>query len=65
MGKYSSDGAYGFKVQKIDPSGIYRLYWTVDYYYSDSRLRYPRAFSRDTNQQGAERFCRKHGIPLG
>jgi len=64
MGRYSSQSAYGFRVEKIDPSGIYRLWWTVDYYYPDSRLRYPRTFSRDTDQKGAERFCKKHSIGL-
>jgi len=64
MGRYNSSSAYGFKAKLIDYSGIYRLYWTVDYYYPDSRLRYPRTFTRDTDQKGAERFCKKHGIPL-
>jgi len=65
MSRYSSTSAYSFNARKIDPSGMYRLSWTVDFYYPDSRLRYPRTFSRDTDQKGAERFCKKHNITLG
>ena len=61
MGRYSTSTGYSFKCRKID-SGIYRISWVVDYYYANSRLRYPRRFSRDTDQRGAERFCKLHGI---
>ena len=64
MRMHSNSGAYGFKCRKIDFSGIYRMVWVVDYYYADSRLRFPRPFSRDTDQRGAERFCKKHNINL-
>ena len=55
--------AYGFHVRRIAPDH-YRLSWTVDHKYPSSRLRFPRAHSRDTDRPGAERFARKHELRL-
>lgn len=63
MGRYSSSSAYGFRCVYIT-DGAFRISWTVDFYYADSRLRYPRVFSRITDSKGAERFCKKHLLPL-
>jgi hypothetical protein len=38
--------------------------WTVDFYYADSRLRYPRRFERDTDEAGARRFCKRWNTPF-
>ena len=63
MSRYSSSGSYGHKVQYISyMGGCYRISWTVDFYYSDTRGRFPRKFSRDTDEKGARKFCKKWGI---
>lgn len=49
---------YGHRVRKV-AYDHYRVSWTVDFYYPDSRLRHPRSFSRDTDAKGAERFAKK------
>lgn len=42
----------------------FRLSWTVDFYYPDSRLRHPRSFSRDTDERGAKRFAHRWGLEI-
>ena len=64
MSRYHSTGATGFSCRKTSYPGEYIISWTVDYYYPDSQLRYPRRFRRDTDKKGAVRFCRKHNIKL-
>jgi len=44
--------------------GLYRLHWVVYYYYSTCRLRYPRSFSRDTDESGARRFAKRWGCKM-
>ena len=44
--------------------GVWRLMWTVDRYYAGSRQRHPRVAWRDTDREGAQRFCAKWGIPM-
>jgi len=45
--------------------GYWRMSWTVDRYYSGSRLRFPRVATRDTaDEKAARRFCKKHNIPF-
>ena len=60
--------AYNFKVRSLGKNmGVesWRMFWMIDFYYSDSRLRFPRAFSRDTEDYKAvSRFCRKHEIDI-
>ena len=61
MSRYSNSGSTGHTCEYV-PSwgGYYRLTWYVDYYYS--RMRYPRRFQRDTDENGARRFCKKWDI---
>jgi hypothetical protein len=61
MGRYRSSGSYGHRIQRLG-GNFYRLFWTVDRYYSGSRLRFPRTGSRDTDEAGAHRFAKKWGI---
>ena len=61
MGRYSKSNAYSFNIKKIDIE-TYILSWIVDYYYSNSRLRFPRRFSRVTNRRGAIKFSKKHNV---
>ena len=63
MSRHNSSGSYGHKIQRIGYGG-YRLYWTVDRYYAGSRLRFPTGSSRDTDEAGAIRFAKKHGIEV-
>ena len=62
MSRFSSSGSYGHAIQHIGPDH-YRLHWTVDRYYSGSRLRFPRGSSRDTDLAGAKRFAKRWKLP--
>lgn len=53
--------SYGHSVKKIGHNH-YRLSWTVDFHYANSRLRHPRGFRRDTDLSGASRFARKWSL---
>lgn len=65
MSRYQSSTAYNFKCRQSNwDNDTYIISWTVDFHYTDSRLRYPRRFSRDTDKEGAVRFCRKHNLEL-
>jgi hypothetical protein len=64
MSRFSSSGrAHGFHCKRHEFLGIpfWRMSWVVDYY--GDRLRYPRRFSRDTeDEKAARRFCKRHGL---
>lgn len=64
MSRYTSEGSYKHSCHKIKYSDAYEITWTVDFYYSGSRLRFPRRFGRITNKRGAKIFCKKHNIPF-
>lgn len=40
----------------------YRLSWTFDVKYPDSRLRWPRTITRDTDELGARKFVAKWNV---
>ena len=63
MSRHSSSGSYGHRVHRIG-ADHFRLCWTVDRYYSNSRLRFPTGYTRDTDLDGAIRFAKKWGLPL-
>lgn len=42
----------------------YRLSWTVDRYYRDSMLRWPRTATRDTDEAGAKRFAKRWNLAI-
>lgn len=56
--------ARSFRCRRMSVLGdvYYRLSWVVDRYYKNSRLRYPKVYNRDTDEKGARKFCRRHGI---
>ncbi len=54
---------HGHRIQYIG-MGYYRLAWSYDKHYRNSRLRYPRRLTRDTDRKGAERFAKKWGCTL-
>ncbi len=60
MSRYSEHKAYGFKCIKF--SWGWRISWTIDRYYQHSMLRFPTGFHRNTDEHGARRFCKKHGL---
>ena len=62
MTRYHTQRSYNHDCEIDFDFGGYWLTWTVDYYYADSRLRYPRQFRRDTDEAGARRFCKRWGI---
>jgi len=53
--------AYAHSWQKIGVDH-YRLSWVIDFRYPTSRLRFPRQFTRDTDEIGAMRFSKKWKI---
>jgi hypothetical protein len=61
MSRYHSNGSYGHTIRRCGYDH-YRLHWTVDRYYPDSRLRFPRGCSRDTDYDGAVRFAKRWGL---
>jgi hypothetical protein len=65
VSRYGGGGAYGHAIVLMSAAhGEYRLYWTVDRYYPDSRLRFPRQCVRDTNRKGAEKFAKRWGCKM-
>lgn len=58
MGRHRAQRSYGHRCKRLG-ADWYRLSWTVDRYYVDSRLRHPRTFQRDTDEAGAVRFCKR------
>lgn len=63
MGRYSSNPSYGHKIQRMGHD-FYRLWWTCDRYYANSRLRFPKGYSRDTDTKGAQRFAKRWGVAM-
>lgn len=58
MSRHHSSGSYGHEVIYIAPD-TYRISWIVDFYYPNSRLRWPRTFSRLTDEKGVNKFAKK------
>ena len=42
---------------------LWILSWTTDHKHAGSRLRFPRAHYRHTDEAGARRFAKKWGLP--
>lgn len=64
MSRYHPGHSYDHACERDTYFGGYILHWTVDYYYADSRLRFPRRFRRDADEAGARRFCKRWDIPF-
>ena len=66
-GRHRQQRSYNHRCQyhsNWDWGDWYEISWTVDRYVSGSRLRFPATYTRDTDEAGARRFCKKWGIPL-
>ncbi len=63
MGRHSKSNSYRHSIQPIGDDH-YRLHWTVDRYYSGSRLRHPSTTQRDTDRRGAERFAKRWNLMM-
>ena len=63
MSRHRSSGSTGHWIELLF-SDCYRLHWTVDRYYTGSRLRFPTGCSRDSDLKGAERFAKKWGCAM-
>ena len=61
VGRYTQQRAYAHSCRYIG-YGYWRIGWTYDKYYKGKRLRYPTEISRETDEEGARRFCKKHDI---
>ena len=57
----SKGRAYNFTCKKLNEF-IFEIKWDVDYYLLDSTVTRGRVFTRFTDEKGALRFCKKHGI---
>lgn len=64
MGRFLDSGSYNQDCVYNPRWGDYTISWTVDYRYDSKRIRYPRRFSRDTDEAGAKRFCKRWNIPM-
>ena len=62
MTRHHAQRSYNHACEIDRDFGGYWLMWTVDYYYSGSRLRFPRRFRRDADETGARTFCKRWGI---
>jgi hypothetical protein len=54
-------GGYDHRIVRI-AADHFRLYWSYDKHYPNSRLRHPRLISRDTDLAGAQRFAKKWNV---
>lgn len=63
MSRFSSNPSYGHHIKRLC-ADWYRLSWTQDRYYSGSRLRWPRTYTRDADEKGARRFAKRWGIEM-
>lgn len=64
MSRYAPGTSYNHTCEADRWFGGYIIGWTVDYYYANSRLRWPRRFRRDAEEAGARRFCKRCDIPF-
>jgi len=62
MSRYNSRTSYGHDCSYRRRWDYYEISWVVDFYYHGSRLRFPRTFTRDTDEKGARKFCKKWDI---
>lgn len=56
-------GSYSHQIHRLGAMD-FRVSWVVDRHYPDSRLRWPRRSSRDTDRKGAERFAKRWGVTM-
>jgi hypothetical protein len=63
VGRYSTNSSTRHHIQKLGHD-CYRLAWTQDRYYKDSRLRHPTRYTRDTDEKGARRFAKRWAIQM-
>lgn len=63
MTRYGKQKSYGHTIRFI-AHDHYRLGWTVDRYYANSRLRFPTRFNRDSGETQAKRFAAKWGCNM-
>ena len=63
MSRFNSGGSYSHRINYLG-DGCYRLSWVVDRHYANSRLRWPRRTTRDTDKAGAVRFAKRWGIDM-
>jgi len=61
MSRHSTGSSYSHTIRKLC-SEEYEISWVVDFYYKDSRLRFPRRMGRVTDEAGARRFCKKWSL---
>lgn len=61
MSRYHPSRSTNHCIAQFGPDD-FRISWVVDFYYSGSRLRWPRQFSRDTDRAGAKRFAKRWNL---
>ena len=60
---YESGESYDHKLEDTG-GGDWRLTWVCDRTYEDSYREHPVKFQRDTDNLGAVKFCKKHGLTM-
>lgn len=61
--RHKSQSAYGQILRRVGDDYWY-ISWVVDRYYAGSRLRHPTVYRRHTDDAGAVRFAKRHGLQL-
>lgn len=62
MTRHRSTGSHSHHIRRL--GWDFEVSWVVDRYYAGSRLRFPRRSSRLTDEAGAKRFSKRHGVPM-
>jgi hypothetical protein len=61
LSRFNSSGSKQHSIQYLG-TDLYRLYWVMDRYVKNSRLRFPTTYTRDTDLRGAQRFAKKWAL---
>lgn len=61
MSRFGPQKAYSFRLRRMGRDH-YRMSWTIDKYYPESTLRFPKVYERDTDTDGAARFAKRHRL---
>lgn len=63
MPRYRHATSYNHRIVR-ERENTYIIYWTVDHYITNSRLRFPRVQRRYTDHEGALRFAKRWNCPM-
>ncbi len=64
MSRNRPSNSYDHRIRRIGSWGDFEISWCVDRYVSGSRMRFPTAYRRLTDEDGAVRFAFKWGVDM-